>query len=139
MSNSDPTDIVVIWNQIKTVVIGSFFATFIFDALDSLDNRLEVGIATLSVFGTYMVVDRYLRPHLPEIWSVQGNVAWQQVLKELMSAMVTLGVFLIIQYVLLLISNFMTEANLSISETFLALYSIALITFSTLQSLIDAK
>jgi hypothetical protein len=133
-AEDDPKNLLRIWGNINAVVIG-FFSSFIFTEINQLSDQLEVALATIAIFAAYMVVDMYIRAHLSEIWSIKGNSAWQEVLLSLMNFVITLGIFLIVQYFLLLLSNAVSESNLSIAEKLLAVYGLVLISFSTFQSL----
>lgn len=130
----DPTNILRIWNRIVGVVIG-FFASFIFDEIKELNNQLEVGILTIAVFITWMIIDGYVRKRLSRVWTLRKNKAWRLVILEIMDFAYSLGIFLVIQFLLSLLSDSVDEGDLSSGEKFVGVYTIIIIVFSFFQTL----
>ena len=130
----DPTSILRIWNKIVVVIIG-FFSSFIFNEIRQLSNQLEVIIITIILFLTWIMIDNYTRARLSKIWTLVGNKSWQSVILEMMDFIYSLGIFLVVQFLLSLFSDEMGESNLSAGEKAVSIYAIVVVTFSTFQTL----
>jgi len=125
--------IVRVWNRIAAVVIG-FFSSFIFNEIRDLPSQLEVSIITIALFLTWMSVDNYIRSRLSKIWTLKGNKAWQRVILEIMDFIYSLGIFLVIQFFLLFLSDEIGESNLNAAEKAVSIYAIVVVTFTIFQT-----
>ncbi len=130
----NPTNILRIWNRIVGVVIG-FFSTYIFNEIKKLNNQLEVAILTISLFIAWMLLDGYMRPRIFQIWVFRQNKSWSLVILEIMDLVWTLGIFLIVQFLLDLLSDSVDEGDLNGGEKFIGISTIIIIVFSFFQSL----
>jgi len=130
----DPTNILRIWNRIVAVIIG-FFSSFIFGEIKELNNQLEIGILTIAVFITWIIVDGYVRARLSRFWTLKQNKAWKLVILEIMDFVYSLGIFLVVQFLLNLLSDSVDEGDLSAGEKFVGVYTIIIVVFSFFQTL----
>ena len=130
----DPQNILRLWERLN-IMLSFFFSVFVFREVNDLVPPLEAGLVSLSIFCAYVVIDTHVRAHISEIWSVRGNTAWQKVIVAFMDFVYSLGIFILIQYFLLLLESNIEEADLSISEKLELVYAIILFMFVVYQNL----
>jgi hypothetical protein len=122
-SQLQPEDFKSIINNGLRILI-SFVSTFSLTKLIDVGQDVEITILIFVIYCIWFTIDGNVRVYLKLIWSFQKNTIYYKTLISLINLISNLGIFLLFQFLLTIISNIWNQSNINFAEAVVSLTTI---------------
>lgn len=125
-----------IFSQAKSIIIYNF-SLIIYTFLARIPERFMVTVLAVEALVLWMGVDSLIRSLLTKIDILKKrNRTWYKTIHNLVDSISTLGVFILLQLFLSYLTKTWSHGTFNISESFTAIYIVAISIFALFQKLV---